>query len=222
MLALEETGFLKKADKAAGATAESAGLASATQGGRPMAGNDIVRLRIILKYGNQPQHPLEAGMVTAVRDDRRRGAGKRPWAAALLGAGLAAAAFAGTAQAEARPPLQLELNRLEPMAGAAEGCRIWLVLANDAEGAPPVTALRLDLVMFGTDGQIARRAAVELGPVGAGRTVVRLFDLAGLACDRLGRMLVNDVLTCKVGGQDQPDCADRLRPASRAGIRFGL
>jgi hypothetical protein len=160
-------------------------------------------------------------MTTAMRDDRRRSAWRRPWAGVILGAGLAAA-LAGAARAEAPPPLQLELNRLEPMTGATEGCRIWLVLGNDAEGAAPVGTLRLDLVMFGTDGQVARRAAVELGPVGAGRTVVRLFDLAGLACDRLGRMLVNDVLACKVGGQDQPDCADRLRPASRTGIRFGL
>ncbi|MFC7544117.1 hypothetical protein ACFQU2_38385 [Siccirubricoccus deserti] len=56
-----------------------------------------------------------------------------PWSGVILGAGLAAA-LAGAARAEAPPPLQLELNRLEPMAGTAEGCRIWLVLGNDAEG----------------------------------------------------------------------------------------
>lgn len=139
-----------------------------------------------------------------------------------FGAALMALAAALPAPAHAEAPVSLELNRLEPVAGAAEGCRIWLVLANDADGAPPIASLRLDLVVFGADGLIARRAGVELGPAGAGRTVVRLFDLAGLPCSGIGRLLVNDVLSCRVGGEDRPDCTDRLRTSSRAGIRFGL
>ena len=153
----------------------------------------------------------------AAGSEAGRWTARRAWPGAAL---LALALAAPPALAE--PVLPLELNRLEPVPGAAEGCRIWMVLANDAAGADPVASLRLDLVVFATDGQIARRAAVELGPVGAGRTAVRLFDLAGLACDRLGRLLVNDVLACRIGGRDLADCAERLRPASRAGIRFGL
>ena len=97
-----------------------------------------------------------------------------------------------------------------------------MVVANDTAGAPAIASLRLDLIAFARDGQIARRVAVELGPVGAGRTAVRIFDLAGLACDGMSRLLVNDVLACRIGGQDRQDCADRLRPESRAGLRFGL
>ncbi|NKC33095.1 Tat pathway signal protein [Roseomonas sp. BU-1] len=126
------------------------------------------------------------------------------------------------AQPAAQPSLPLELNRLETVAGAAEGCRVWMVLANDAPGAAAIATLRLDLVVFGADGQIARRAAVELAPIGAGRTAVRLFDLAGLPCERIGRLLVNDVLACRIGGEEVAQCADRLAPSSRAGIRFGL
>jgi hypothetical protein len=137
---------------------------------------------------------------------------------------LAALAPAGAA---AEPVLPLELNRLEPVPvqnqpGASEGCRIWMVLANDAPEAAAIASLRLDLVVFGADGQIARRAAVELAPVGAGRTAVRLFDLANLACDRIGRVLVNEVLACRIGAAEVPNCAELIRPASRAGIRFGL
>jgi len=122
----------------------------------------------------------------------------------------------------AQTPLPVELNRLEQVSAPAEACRVWMVLANDAAGAAPIGSLRLDLVAFARDGQIARRVAVELGPVGAGRTGVRIFDLPGLACDGLSRLLVNDVLACRIGGQDAPDCADRLRATSRAGLRFGL
>ena len=135
---------------------------------------------------------------------------------------LALAAPATAAQAAAEPVLALELNRVEPLAAPAEGCRLWMLLGNDAPGAAAIAALRLDLVAFGQDGLIARRVAVELGPVGAGRTMVRLFDLPGLPCERMGRLLINDVLACRIGGQDVTDCADRLRPANRTTLRFGL
>ncbi|MBU8539521.1 Tat pathway signal protein [Falsiroseomonas tokyonensis] len=131
-------------------------------------------------------------------------------------------ALPAAAQPAPPPALPLELNRLEPVAAPNEGCRIWMMVENDAPGAAAIAALRLDLVVFGGDGQIARRAAVELAPIGAGRTAVRLFDLAGLPCDRISRLLVNEVLACRIGGADVADCADRLRPSSRAGVRFGL
>ena len=142
--------------------------------------------------------------------------------AGTMVAGLALAAPAQAQPAQAQPPLPLELNRLEPVTAPTEGCRIWMMLSNDSPEAAAIAALRLDLVVFGGDGQIARRAAVELAPIGAGRTAVRLFDLAGLPCDRISRLLVNEVLACRIGGADVTDCADRLRPSSRAGIRFGL
>jgi hypothetical protein len=139
----------------------------------------------------------------------------------LLLSGLLALA-APTAGARAETPLPVELNRLEQVSSPAEACRVWMVVANDAAGAPPLGSLRLDLVAFARDGQIARRVAVELGPVGAGRTAVRIFDLPGLACDGMSRLLVNDVLACRIAGQDAPDCAERLRATSRTGLRFGL
>jgi hypothetical protein len=145
---------------------------------------------------------------------RRRRAG---WGLLLLALSLGFAA-----PVAAQPALPLELNRLEPVTAPAEGCRIWMMLSNDAPEAAAIAALRLDLVVFGADGQIARRAAVELAPIGAGRTAVRLFDLAGLPCDRISRLLVNEVLACRIGGAEVADCADRIRPSSRAGIRFGL
>lgn len=137
-------------------------------------------------------------------------------------AGLLAMAGLAPAARAAEPPLQIELNRLEQVSAPADACRVWIVVANDAAGAAAIATLRLDLVAFGRDGQIARRVAVELGPVGGGRTAVRIFDLPGLACQGLSRLLVNDVLACRIGGQDLPDCADRLRMTSRTGLRFGL
>jgi hypothetical protein len=129
----------------------------------------------------------------------------------------AALVLPGFAYAEDAPALTLELNKLEPVQaapGAAAGCRAYLVAA-DPEGGPKVDALRLDLVLFGTDGVIARRIALDVGPVQPGRMQVRPFELRDLACDAIGQILVNDALICKIGGVDQTDCLDKLRTASR-------
>jgi hypothetical protein len=143
--------------------------------------------------------------------------------AACFGAaiGTLAAALSGIAPARAAPdaaPLTLELNRLEAREGGA--CRIWMVTRNGA--AEALDPLRLDLVMFGRDGVILRRLAVDLGPLPAGRTAVRIFDVGGQACDGIGQLLLNDVLAC--GGTEparREACAEGLALRSRAaGVEF--
>lgn len=137
---------------------------------------------------------------------------------------LAAAMFLlpSIAQAEEAPLLTLELNKLEPVpaaAGAAAGCRAYLVASNP-EGGPKFDALRLDLVLFGTNGVIARRIALDVGPVQPGRIQVRAFELRDLACDSIGQILVNDALICKIGGTDQTDCLDKVKTTSRVSTKL--
>jgi hypothetical protein len=120
------------------------------------------------------------------------------------------------ARAADAPSMTLELNKLEPVPvkGGTAGCRAYLVAANP-EGGPKFDALRLDLVLFGTDGVIARRIALDVGPVMPGRIQVRPFELHNLPCDSIGQILVNDALICKIGGTDQTDCLDRVKMSSR-------
>lgn len=145
-------------------------------------------------------------------------------AAALLS--LAAAerhdARAQQAPAPGAAPIPVELNKLEPLPAPGQGCRIYLVASNpDPE---PIAQLRLDLVLFGTDGVIARRVALDLAPLGARKTAVRLFDLPGQLCDGVGRVLVNEVLACQLGlrsgappaEEPRQACTDRLQLSSRA------
>jgi hypothetical protein len=145
-------------------------------------------------------------------------------AAALLivpSLAMAQAAAAPGAGTEASG-LALDLNKLEALpasGGAGAGCRAYLV-ATDPEGGPKLDALRLDLVLFGTDGVIARRIALDVGPIGPGRTQVRPFDLRDLACEGISQILVNDALICKVAGADQTDCLDRVRTSSRVSAKL--
>lgn len=141
--------------------------------------------------------------------------------AALLLPGLAQAQTSGSATGETAP-LTLELNKLEPVpaaAGQPASCRAYLVASNP-EAGQKVDTIRLDLVLFGTDGVIARRIALDVGPLQPGRIQVRPFELRDLPCDSIGQILLNDTLTCKIGGTDQTDCMDRIRTASRVPVKF--
>jgi hypothetical protein len=116
---------------------------------------------------------------------------------------------------DAAPGPTVELNRLEDAGG---GCRLTLVVANP--GDQRFEQLKLDLVLFDADGVVARRLAVETGPVRARKTVVRLFEAADLPCAGIGRLLLNDVVACSAEDGPVPGCLDRLVTASRAAVPF--
>lgn len=159
--------------------------------------------------------------------------------AALASTIMAAALIAASPMARAADPtpaaapIPIELNKLEPLPAAANapaGCRVYFVINNNEPET--LSQLRLDLILFGTDGVIARRVALDLGPLPAKKTGVRLFDLTGQACEGIGRVLVNDVLACQstpaAGGAAAPAaggaaaCLDRLAPTSRIpSVTFG-
>ncbi len=123
-------------------------------------------------------------------------------------------------------PLSLELNKLAPLEGGT-GCRAYFVIANP--GTDTISELQLDLVLFGTDGIITGRVAVEVGPLPADKTVVRLFDLTGTKCDSIGHVLLNDVLSCRVesappaappaaGDTERAACLDRIKVSSLTSV----
>src|SRR5579875_1164226 len=156
-----------------------------------------------------------AGPVEEGQRSRRNALGAVAWLPALVAGFL----LVQTRGLLASPPISLELNKLEMIGQPGPGCRAYFIVQNST---PSLEQLRLDLVIFGTDGVIARRLAFELGPLPAGKTAVRLFDLQGLACDAIGRVLVNDILACQPGDkqptqaeQDREACLDRLSVSSR-------
>ncbi len=120
--------------------------------------------------------------------------------------------MATTAQAADRN-LSIELNKLEPHGSA---CRAYLVLENKT-GARFKT-LKLDLVMFDTGGIIAKRLAVEAAPLPVGKTSLKVFDIGGLPCEVVGRVLLNDVMACADASGERDDCLDLVVPASRGPV----
>jgi hypothetical protein len=140
--------------------------------------------------------------------------------AGVLGAaavvGVAAAQPSGSGAAPAAD-VRVELNRLEPRGDA---CRTYLVLQNTSGAA--YKSLKLDLFVFDTGGVVAQRLAVEAGPLPAKKTSVKLFDFPGITCERFGRVLLNDVLTCEqADGTTRDDCLGVVDTASKGSVPFG-
>jgi len=80
------------------------------------------------------------------------------------------------------------------------------------KGNAGLESLKLDLVVFGTDGSITRRLITEMGPIRAMKTSVRAF-LVDIDCKSMGAILVNDVTACTPG--NPPACLDALGLSSR-------
>ncbi|WP_156771624.1 Tat pathway signal sequence domain protein [Labrys sp. WJW] len=113
--------------------------------------------------------------------------------------------------------VSIDLNKLETQNG---NCRLTMVLVNAS--AEAAQSLRADLVMFGADGVVAKRLAVDLAPIPASKTIVKAFDVAGLACEGIGSILLNDVPTCQFanGKAGAPSCLEAVSVSSKAGPKF--
>lgn len=127
---------------------------------------------------------------------------------------MAFLAIASTVRADDRG-IDVELNKLEA-SGAA--CRAYLVLQNRAGSG--FHSLKLDLVMFDTEGVVAKRLAVEAAPLANGKTSLKVFDIAGQTCDGIGRILLNDVLACQDADGPRQDCLAMTRTAARGPVPF--
>jgi hypothetical protein len=123
--------------------------------------------------------------------------------------------YAWCPPALAQQGLKIELNKLESVEGA---CRAYMLFENKSGTA--FDSLKLDLVMFDPNGVINKRLAVEGAPLPVGKTSVKLFDIQGLACAEVDRILLNDVLSCRGPGGEISDCLIEIDTTSRNSVLF--
>jgi hypothetical protein len=147
------------------------------------------------------------GVIDRVRCLRRRRRAVVRFAV-ILGAALLWRTSAGGAD----PPstIGVELNRLEDQGG---NCRAYLVVTNP--GSAEFSSFSLDLILFDHGGTIMRRLAVDLAPVRATKTTVKIFDISETACGAIGSILVNDVIHCRDASGDVAGCIDRVSTSSK-------
>ena len=119
----------------------------------------------------------------------------------------------GATACEQADLIRVELNRLEP---AGDACRPNLVLVNGTELT--LSEFRLDMVMFDTDGIVADRLAVDASPLLPGKTSLIVFEVPAMACDGIGRVLINAVIACAGGADDPGGCLGLIEPSSRTDV----
>lgn len=111
--------------------------------------------------------------------------------------------------------LSIELNRLSTVKGA---CRMSFVFTNKMDMA--VEALSIETVLFNKEGSVERFLVLKSRPLSPKKIRVQQFDIRGIKCDALGRVLLNDVQICKAADLSITACLDRIKPSSRAGVPF--
>lgn len=126
-----------------------------------------------------------------------------------------AAAPAEEPAADAGAKLSMELNKLETQDNA---CRTYLVFKNETDSS--FKTLKLDLVVFGTDGVVAKRLAVEAAPLAADKTSLKVFDIGDVTCDKVGQLLLNDVTACADQDGEIDECIAKLDLKSRGDVDF--
>lgn len=138
----------------------------------------------------------------------------RPFAALL---GLAMLVSPVVAQEIATPSFALELNALQ---STETGCRVSFLATNQLGGQLDRAAV--ELALFDTAGAIDRIVTLDFKNLSNGKTKVLQFQLTGLQCDGLSRVLVNDISACE--GEITPPsiCLESLKTSTRLDIVFGV
>jgi hypothetical protein len=137
---------------------------------------------------------------------------------AFLASTVIAAPIAGAEPQSNEPAaasVHIELNKLDPV---NNGCRAYLVVNNATDTS--YQSYKVDLVLFQADGVIGKRFSLELGPLHPKKKTVKLFDIDAISCDKIGSLLVNDVLECKAGTGAVENCLQNLTTSTLTKVQL--
>ncbi|MEO0637584.1 MAG: hypothetical protein AAFY73_13155 [Pseudomonadota bacterium] len=126
---------------------------------------------------------------------------------ALLSAALVSGA---AAQEDGAARLSLELNSAETVQNS---CRLTFVAENTLPS--DLSSVVFETVLFTQEGAVERLTLFDLQDLPLGRPRVRQFEVQGITCDGLGRILINGVNTCTGVDLDPGACLDALSLSSR-------
>lgn len=111
--------------------------------------------------------------------------------------------------------VSIELNAVEPMEGA---CRVSFLVQNGH--AFDIDHAVYEVVLFDTEGGVERLTLFDFADLPASRPRVRQFVIPELACDGLGRILINGAETCAGEGVASNACIKDLDLTSRIDVEM--
>ncbi len=126
---------------------------------------------------------------------------------------------AATPVAAAEPgKIAVEFNDLQQAEG---GCRAVFVLNNGLD--KPLEKLALRVVAFDTAEHATLFLTLDVGALPVGKTRVLRFDLgAGVACDSIGKLVLDDVTSCEGANLDPAGCLAAVSLSSKAKAPFAF
>ena len=137
-------------------------------------------------------------------------------------AALAAAlclSLAPALSAQENAQFNLDLNAIaETETG---DCRLTYVASNQSDNA--LERASYQIALFDGDGVVTQLLVLEFGQLVSGKTKILQFDLAGISCDAISRIVVNEAAACTLSdGSESPFCMSGLVASSRTPILFGI
>ena len=117
-------------------------------------------------------------------------------------------------QAEAaKSGIEVELNALAP---SQKGCLMTFVARNTLPAA--VTRISFELAFFNEKNVVDRITVLDFRDLPVGKKRVRQFDMPGVKCDSITRIIVNDTPVCE--GPGPGECMQGLTTRSQLSVPF--
>ena len=77
------------------------------------------------------------------------------------------------------------------------------------------------MALFDKAGVVDRLTVLDFKSLPSGKTKVSRFDLKGVDCANVSRVLINDATECSGAGTPPDACLSALKTQSTSGISFG-
>lgn len=142
----------------------------------------------------------------------------RPSIARAIAVALVPVAFMAGAALAQTGNFEIELNTSADVDGA---CRLTFVATNNT--GLSLTKTAYEVAAFNADGAVSQLMVLEFGELPEAKTRVIQFDLPGMQCSAISRLLVNGQDTCEAADGPKDVCMKSLSASSRIpSMPFGL
>lgn len=111
--------------------------------------------------------------------------------------------------------VHLELNTMQDTEGA---CRLSFVADNRLD--TDIEKAVFETVIFDGSNGVVTLSLFDFQNLPKGRPRVRQFDVAGIACGSIGRVLINGANTCTANGTASDMCDSALSTSSRIDVEL--
>src|SRR5690606_485053 len=100
-----------------------------------------------------------------------------------------------------------------------KGCRLTFVVNNSLGSS--LSKAAFEIALFNEDGVVDRLTVLDFKDLPEGKTKVTRFDLSGLDCAKVSRVLVNSATECTGEGVEPSAGLGQLTAQTTAAIAFG-